>query len=563
VTTKTLEEALVGLETRGDGTLPEARAAFDACAKGVREHLRESAKFLKESEKVGEKRQALEARIGVLRASLAAASESSSPALHSRVTAEEIERASRALLEHVEAAGRLVTLHLEGKKASLSQAKSRWSKANSVRGPRIVPVLEALSLAIPYRELDVSSALADVSDQQAKMAETLAALSRAKDALTAPARRVELDALLAELAVEHGAQNAPLLSPDPALFEAAQRVRDAWARSFRGVLIPLVQKALSSLSDDPKRGRGRPSSQLLRALAPLFPVAGCTLLSMRASFPLEARIIDRLVIDEAAQCAPVYAVPALARARRAMLTGDTAQLPPIYTLDPRADERVARGLSPASISEFRMDATSTTSAQRVAELHATGRLALTEHFRSQREIVALASRWSGYALDVRTPERSLAEVSTRLGSPVSIQAIVGRGERGPEGVVNEAEARAVVTLVEELLHDGVDASDIAVLTPFVGQCMRIERGLSGLAVSSSRGVLVSTVHRLQGGERRVVVFSVVATERRHLRWLAERPHLLHVATSRAQDHLVVFVSPEAARREPGLAPLLEGMRREG
>ena len=57
------------------------------------------------------------------------------------------------------------------------------------------------------------------------------------------------------------------------------------------------------------------------------------------------------------------------------------------------------------------------------------------------------------------------------------------------------------------------------------------------------------------------VFSVTATERRHLRWLGEHPHLLHVATSRAQDHLIVLVDPTAAAREPTLAPLAEGLKR--
>ena len=41
--------------------------------------------------------------------------------------------------------------------------------------------------------------------------------------------------------------------------------------------------------------------------------------------------------------------------------------------------------------------------------------------------------------------------------------------------------------------------------------------------------------------------------------IAERPHLLHVATSRAQDHLVVLLDPDAAKREPALAPLVELM----
>jgi hypothetical protein len=38
-----------------------------------------------------------------------------------------------------------------------------------------------------------------------------------------------------------------------------------------------------------------------------------------------------------------------------------------------------------------------------------------------------------------------------------------------------------------------------------------------------------------------------------------RPHLLDVATSRAQDQLVVLVEPGAAAREPALAPLREAL----
>ena len=53
--------------------------------------------------------------------------------------------------------------------------------------------------------------------------------------------------------------------------------------------------------------------------------------------------------------------------------------------------------------------------------------------------------------------------------------VEGHGERGGDGVVNESEARRAVAAVERLLRDGVEAHDIAVLTPFVGQSARTER----------------------------------------------------------------------------------------
>ena len=472
---------------------------------------------------------------------------------------EDLREAIGALREHAEAASRLAPLHLDRKNGSVARACEKWARANALRAPRIEPMLRALSLETPFGDLDPARAREDAARQHDAIVATLARLEQAREMLEAPASRRELAEIEAALARVSAAEPAgpPL---DPGLYEAALVVRDAWARTHRAALVQRLSAALAGVREE-RSGPRKPLSHALRELAPLFPLAGCTLLSMRAGFPLEPEVIDRLVIDEAAQCAPIYAVPALARARRAMLTGDTAQLPPVYTLDPRVDERLGRGLDETKIGPFRMAATSTSSAQAVAEPRARTRLSLVEHFRSQAAIVELASRWSGYTLDVRTPARSLVGVSPRLSSPLVAIAVPGHGERAPEGVVNAAEAARAVDLVAELLGDGVDPADIAVLTPFVGQCVRIERDLLARGLLQRGGVLVSTVHRLQGGERRVIVFSVTATQRRHLRWLGERPHLLHVATSRAQDHLVVLLDPHASATEPALAPLHEALLR--
>ncbi|MEI8258319.1 MAG: C-terminal helicase domain-containing protein, partial [Deltaproteobacteria bacterium] len=216
---------------------------------------------------------------------------------------------------------------------------------------------------------------------------------------------------------------------------------------------------------------------------------------------------------------------------------------------------------PEATGLFRMGASATTSAQAVAERRASTRLSLVEHFRSQPAIVALASSWSGYSLDVRTPVRSLSDLSSHLNAPVRVLDVRGQGVRASEGVINLAEAARVCLLVEALVADGVSAHDIAVLTPFVGQSVCIERELQRRGLVRD-GVLVSTVHKLQGGERRVVIFSLTATAQRHLRWLTARPHLLHVATSRAQDHLVVFLDAERARGEPMLQSLVDAAGRE-
>ncbi|HSO37386.1 MAG TPA: AAA domain-containing protein, partial [Labilithrix sp.] len=368
------------LRTAGDVSLADARAAFEARAAPVRAFQREQEASHKSSATAAARRRTLERRAATLREELAQASDAPPP----NVELADLDAAAETLREHAEAAARLAPIHLDGKSPSVERASEKWARANALRAPRIEPVLVALGLGMPCGDLDRGDARADITRQHAAIEAALASVAAARSRLTAPALRGELDAVTAELGVASGEPVAPPL--DPGLYDAALALRDAWARAHREVLLPRLTTARDAARAEWTEARGKPVPQALRELAALFPVAGCTLLSMRASFPLGADVIDRLVIDEAAQCAPIYAVPALARARRVMLTGDLAQLPPVYTLAPHTDDRLARGLDEAAVAPFRMSATSTASAQAVAEPRARARLTLTEHFRSQHAI---------------------------------------------------------------------------------------------------------------------------------------------------------------------------------
>ena len=63
-----------------------------------------------------------------------------------------------------------------------------------------------------------------------------------------------------------------------------------------------------------------------------------------------------------------------------------------------------------------------------------------------------------------------------------------------------------------------------------------------LSGESLRGVAMGTVHRFQGGERRLIIFTTVATQQRSLTFLNGRVNLTNVAVSRAREHLVVVGS---------------------
>jgi len=553
-TAQTLRAACEMIVRDEGPTLAEARGAFEALCVPVRVYQREAASRQKTEAQRQPEIDRLQARLEFLAVELAGPL----PEVDELLVPHHVTDVRVALQAHAEAARKVAPLHLRGPNASPTRAREKWQRANAKRGRVIRPMLLSLGMPDPFADLrpdeDIATAL---EAQYDAMQRTLVALERVERSLRAPARLRERERLETQLAaLTAPASEDPAPPPDAARVEAALVLRDAWARAHRKTLLQRLQSALHLVREDEGPARGRALSEVLASLSGLFPLVGCTLLSMRASFALDPGVIDRLVIDEAGQCAPIYAVPALARAKRALVTGDVAQLPPVYTLDTRLDARIAEGLDAAATEPFRMGATATSSAQAVAEARAAEPRALTEHFRSQPAIVALASLWSGHTLDVRTPLRTMVSVSRRLNRAVRVVDVAGTGERAPEGIVNVAEVGRVVALVEALLRDGVDARDLAVLSPFVGQSLRIERLLQQRGMVHADGVLVRTVHKLQGGERRVVVFSVTATAPAHLRWLAARPHLLHVATSRAQDHLVVFLDATHARREPGLAPLV-------
>ncbi len=555
LTAPALAAALSALSSDDGPSLPAARAAFEERARAAREHLCAMAALgpakerrKKEVERLRERREELRSLL------VPPLMEVDDELLPTRV-----HDARESLRAHAHASTLLMEQLLDDPDEGHWRAQRKWRTANEHRGKVTRPVLAKLRVDVPFADLvDDEDMVAALARQHEAMERTLTLLDEAERSLRAPARQRELDRVESELATaERGdEEESAAPPPDPSLVEAALTVRDAWARAHRKVLTPRLEAALDLLGEERVVARGKALAEVLASVSSLFPVAGCTLLSLRASFALDPGVIDRLVVDEAGQCAPVYTVAALARARRALVTGDVAQLPPVYTLDDRVDARLARGLDEAATEPFRMGASATTSAQSVAEGRASEPRSLTEHFRSQPEIVTLASAWSGYSLDVRTPPRSLAQVSRRLTRPVAVRHVAGVGERAPEGIVNEAEAARVIALVEALVLDGVSARDVAVLTPFVGQSARIERELLRRGLVHDDGVLVRTVHKLQGGERRVVVFSMTATEPKHLRWLASRPHLLHVAASRAQDHLVVFMDAERARGEALLRPLV-------
>ena len=130
---------------------------------------------------------------------------------------------------------------------------------------------------------------------------------------------------------------------------------------------------------------------------------------------------------------------------------------------------------------------------------------------------------------------------------------LGHQERLRGSWHNGNERKRVIDVLLALNQAGIDWAEVAVITPYVGQLLRLLDDFRRVRIpwigqddselnstGHHGGVAVGTVHRFQGGERRIVIFSTVVTQEASLGFINERVNLINVAVSRAREHLVVI-----------------------
>jgi hypothetical protein len=362
------------------------------------------------------------------------------------------------------------------------------------------------------------------------------------------------------------------------LFAAALAAREAWASEHAEELIKAVSTALRTIEQERSlRALFRSEAEAARLLCRLFGIWGSTLLSLGNCFPSDHSGIGRVVIDEAGQCHPAHALSALMRADAALVIGDVHQLSPVIELGADDDARLLRSRrlrTPAHrLAPYRVNRDAATSSQSLADRAVSTRGRLTDHFRCQSEIIAVSDALCGYGLTVHTPRADRSQHAPFLKRPLSMVDL--RGEQAPlaGSWCNELELHEALTLVESLLRGGVQLAEIAVITPYRGQLERLRHGLAqrripiensgelaetGGSGPESHGVALGTVHRFQGGERSIVLFSSVVTHVASLAFLNTRPNLLNVALSRAQHHFVCLGHAALLSKGPLSRRLVEG-----
>jgi superfamily I DNA and/or RNA helicase len=252
------------------------------------------------------------------------------------------------------------------------------------------------------------------------------------------------------------------------------------------------------------------------------------------------------LVDEATQATEPATYLAFLRADRVVLAGDHRQLPPTI-LSPEA---VAGGLG---VSLF----------ERLVDLHGEPvRKMLREQYRTNTALMELSSRWF-YGGELRAhpdvADRTLA--SLLPAAPIDAPPLIfldtsgtGWSEESPaqgESLENPGEAKAIEARARALLGAGLRQDQVAVITPYRAQAMRLALALEPL------GIEVDTVDAFQGREAEAVLVSCVRSNSEGRLGFLTDLRRMNVALTRGKVHTFVVGDGATLGGHPFYAALIE------
>ena len=182
----------------------------------------------------------------------------------------------------------------------------------------------------------------------------------------------------------------------------------------------------------------------------------------------------------------------------------------------------------------------------MASLPIAKRFTLNEHHRSDDAIINFSNKhfYDG-SLIIATRHKNLK----RLPKAPSVDWVHVSGQvHAPSGsgAVNQQEVSAIHAYLKDLLINRSYEGSVGVVTPFRFQANRIREMVEGdsqLQQCLERSnLLIDTVHRFQGDERDIMIFSPVISRGispSAIGFLRSQGNLFNVAITRARSHLVI------------------------
>jgi very-short-patch-repair endonuclease len=313
---------------------------------------------------------------------------------------------------------------------------------------------------------------------------------------------------------------------------------------YQGLLKMIVQ---AGNEDEFNRSIYSKYMRMLSDISHLLPCWAVTSLSAKGRIPFAPGIFDLVIFDEASQCDIASALPLLYRAKAAVVIGDPKQLTHITSLKKNQDYKL---LEKNKLEDDYINwAYSFNSLFNLAATYAGSNqfVKLMDHHRSHKHIIDFSNE-EFYNGDLR-----VATNYDKLKRPVNDEPgirwvdVKGAVLRPPTGgAFNGHEAKNVLEVIYDLLVNKEYKGSIGVVSPFRSQANFITKLVFDhpeLSKKLSESEFISdTVHKFQGDERDVIIFSPVLAKgisAGSLHFLKSNGNLFNVAITRARAQLIV------------------------
>lgn len=273
------------------------------------------------------------------------------------------------------------------------------------------------------------------------------------------------------------------------------------------------------------------------------------------SIPMNPGLFDLLIIDEATQCTITSILPLIYRCKKIIVIGDMDQLPSIDNISIAAEKYLA---DKYSVEDYlyllgHCGCNIYKSVLNMIPVKEGNVVSLTDHYRSHPLIIGFANYYVyKNRLVLKKPMKEI-RANTVFGM-FGIN-VVGEAyrDRETDSWCNLKEADAVIRLIKSFKSiPEYEGFSIGVITPFRGQVKLI---YDKTQKENMVNVLVSTVHKYQGDEKDIIIFSPVVAKGiapGTAKWVENPQNLINVAITRAREALYVVSDYEVCRRQPGI-----------
>ncbi|TYH02592.1 hypothetical protein ES288_A09G153200v1 [Gossypium darwinii] len=298
-----------------------------------------------------------------------------------------------------------------------------------------------------------------------------------------------------------------------------------------------IQKELRTLSKEERKRQ-----QL--AVTDVIKDADVILTTLTGAFSrkLDNTTFDLIIIDEAAQALEIACWMALLKGSRCILAGDHLQLPP--TIQSVEAERKGLGR---------------TLFERLADLYGDEVMSmLTVQYRMHELIMNWSSK-ELYSSKIKAHSSVATHMLFDLENVKKCDMEEKKDEE--ESTLNEGEAEVAISHAKRLIHAGVHASDIGIITPYAAQVVLLKMLKSN--EDKLKNVEISTVDGFQGREKEAVIISMVrSNSKKEVGFLSDRRRM-NVAVTRARRQCCLVCDTETVSSDGFLKRLVEYFEEHG